>query len=65
MKMLLITLLVNIAGAPNLILTPHVGGVTREANARVSMMIAREVRRANLLLLGARTAAAQAGHTVQ
>lgn len=31
-------------GAPNLILTPHIGGVTREANARVSMMIAREVR---------------------
>lgn len=31
-------------GVPNLILTPHVGGVTREANARVSMMIAREVR---------------------
>ncbi|WP_432262631.1 hydroxyacid dehydrogenase [Cupriavidus sp. TMH.W2] len=33
-----------LAGAPNLILTPHIGGVTREANARVSMMIAREVR---------------------
>ncbi|KAI3603818.1 D-3-phosphoglycerate dehydrogenase (plasmid) [Cupriavidus necator H850] len=33
-----------LADAPNLILTPHIGGVTREANARVSMMIAREVR---------------------
>ncbi|GLC97568.1 hypothetical protein Tamer19_69770 [Cupriavidus sp. TA19] len=33
-----------LAGVPNLILTPHIGGVTREANARVSMMIAREVR---------------------
>ncbi|MFS8976890.1 hydroxyacid dehydrogenase [Cupriavidus necator] len=33
-----------LADVPNLILTPHIGGVTREANARVSMMIAREVR---------------------
>lgn len=31
-------------GAPNLILTPHIGGVTQEANARVSMMIAQQVR---------------------
>lgn len=31
------------AGAPNLILTPHVAGVTREANARVSEMTARKV----------------------
>jgi (S)-sulfolactate dehydrogenase len=30
-------------GVPNLILTPHVGGVTREANARVSEMTARRV----------------------
>ncbi len=33
-----------LAGAPNLVLTPHIGGVTREANARVSMMIAEQVR---------------------
>ena len=33
-----------LANAPNLILTPHIGGVTQEANARVSMMIAKEVR---------------------
>ena len=31
------------AEAPNLILTPHIGGVTQEANARVSEMIARAV----------------------
>jgi (S)-sulfolactate dehydrogenase len=29
-----------LAGCPNLILTPHVAGVTREANARVSALIA-------------------------
>lgn len=34
-----------LANAPNLILTPHIGGVTQEANARVSMMIADEVRK--------------------
>ncbi|WP_064575040.1 hydroxyacid dehydrogenase [Cupriavidus gilardii] len=33
-------------GVPNLVLTPHIGGVTREANARVSMMIAQQVRQA-------------------
>ena len=31
------------AGVPNLILTPHVAGVTLDANARVSEMIARRV----------------------
>ncbi|CTQ48230.1 hydroxyacid dehydrogenase [Jannaschia donghaensis] len=31
------------AGVPNLILTPHIGGVTAEANARVSEMTARKV----------------------
>jgi (S)-sulfolactate dehydrogenase len=31
------------AGVPNLILTPHVAGVTEEANARVSEMTARAV----------------------
>lgn len=35
-----------LAGVPNLILTPHIGGVTREANTRVSMLIAQKVREA-------------------
>ena len=33
----------HFAGVPNLILTPHVAGVTEESNDRVSTMIAREV----------------------
>ena len=33
-------------GVPNLILTPHIAGVTTEANQRVSMMIAEQVRKA-------------------
>lgn len=33
------------AGVPNLILTPHIAGVTRESNARVSLVTARAVRR--------------------
>ncbi len=32
-----------LAGAPNLLLTPHIAGVTRESNARVSHMIAERV----------------------
>jgi (S)-sulfolactate dehydrogenase len=32
-----------LAGCPNLILTPHIGGVTAESNARVSTMIADRV----------------------
>jgi (S)-sulfolactate dehydrogenase len=32
-----------LAGCPHLILTPHVAGVTRESNARVSSLIARQV----------------------
>jgi len=32
-----------LATAPNLILTPHIGGVTRESNTRVSTMIAARV----------------------
>ncbi len=32
-----------LAGVPNLVLTPHVAGVTRESNARVSTMIADKV----------------------
>jgi len=32
-----------LAGAPNLILTPHIAGVTRESNERVSAMIAERV----------------------
>jgi (S)-sulfolactate dehydrogenase len=37
-----------LAGVPNLILTPHVAGVTRESNARVSAMIAEKVAQALL-----------------
>lgn len=33
------------AGCPNLVLTPHIAGVTQESNERVSWMIARAVRR--------------------
>jgi (S)-sulfolactate dehydrogenase len=32
-----------LTGVPNLVLTPHVAGVTRESNERVSALIAREV----------------------
>jgi len=32
-----------LAGCPNLLLTPHIAGVTRESNTRVSAMIAAEV----------------------
>jgi (S)-sulfolactate dehydrogenase len=35
-----------LAGVPNLVLTPHVAGVTREANTRVSAMIAAKVAEA-------------------
>jgi (S)-sulfolactate dehydrogenase len=35
-----------LAGAPNLLLTPHIAGVTRESNARVSNMIAERVAQA-------------------
>lgn len=34
----------HLLGVPNLILTPHIAGVTEESNARVSNMIAREVK---------------------
>lgn len=33
----------TLAGCPNLILTPHIAGVTRESNVRVSMLIADKV----------------------
>ena len=33
----------SLADCPNLILTPHIGGVSRESNMRVSMMIADKV----------------------
>ena len=33
----------RLADCPHLILTPHIAGVTRESNARVSMMIAEKV----------------------
>ena len=33
----------HFAGCPNLILTPHVAGVTAEANERVSFLIADKV----------------------
>jgi (S)-sulfolactate dehydrogenase len=32
-----------LAGVPNLLLTPHVAGLTQEANVRVSTMIAERV----------------------
>jgi (S)-sulfolactate dehydrogenase len=32
-----------LAGCPRLLLTPHIAGVTRESNARVSALVAREV----------------------
>jgi (S)-sulfolactate dehydrogenase len=32
------------AGCPNLILTPHIAGVTVEANIRVSRMVAQRIR---------------------
>jgi (S)-sulfolactate dehydrogenase len=35
-------------GVPNLVLTPHIAGVTQESNRRVSSMIAAEVSRALL-----------------
>jgi (S)-sulfolactate dehydrogenase len=35
-----------LAGAPNLLLTPHVAGVTRESNERVSSLIATKVAQA-------------------
>lgn len=35
-----------LAGCPNLILTPHIAGVTRESNVRVSAVTAANVRRA-------------------
>jgi (S)-sulfolactate dehydrogenase len=41
-----------LAGVPNLILTPHIAGVTRESNERVSAMIAEQVAER---LLGAPT----------
>ncbi len=34
------------AGVPNLVLTPHIAGVTEQSNARVSMITAQNVRRA-------------------
>ena len=40
-----------LADAPNVILTPHIGGVTRESNERVSSLIAERV--AQSLLRGA------------
>jgi (S)-sulfolactate dehydrogenase len=35
-----------LVGVPNLILTPHIAGVTEESNVRVSAVIARDVARA-------------------
>jgi (S)-sulfolactate dehydrogenase len=36
----------HLAGVPNLMLTPHIGGITDESNARVSDLTASNVRRA-------------------
>jgi (S)-sulfolactate dehydrogenase len=35
-----------LAGVPNLVLTPHVAGITRESNARVSSLVAAKVAEA-------------------
>jgi len=35
-----------LAGAPNVVLTPHIAGLTQEANARVSSMVAQRVAQA-------------------
>jgi (S)-sulfolactate dehydrogenase len=43
-----------LAGCPRLLLTPHIAGVTRESNVRVSAMVAREVASA-LMRRGARS----------
>jgi (S)-sulfolactate dehydrogenase len=32
-----------LAGCPNILLTPHIAGVTRESNRRVSTLIAEKV----------------------
>ena len=40
------------SGAPNLILTPHIAGVTQESNVRVSELIARRVRESLLVSPG-------------
>lgn len=36
----------HLAGVPNLILTPHIGGVTEESNARVGALIAGRIKQA-------------------
>jgi len=35
-----------LAGCPNLLLTPHIAGVTVESNLRVSMLVAEKVAKA-------------------
>jgi (S)-sulfolactate dehydrogenase len=49
-----------LAGCPNLLLTPHIAGVTAESNVRVSTLIAAKVAAALAAARGAGDAALHA-----